>query len=347
MGVECGLSLLLLLFLSVSAIAQAPVDVDSETAALLEQIKSPDASVRAEGVRELVGIREAVADELKRIVADANAGLDTSNDAAKLSAMYLMKVWRLAQCNATLDAEVNWRAPLVWPNGTAIQSFEGLHRRAKLGWTPGSGHTGFRWQTRVKEGRMAGDLYSAPVLRKALADIRSRDTGTFSEGEDGVYWWYEAVSESLAAALSLGDTHLYREDVKATLLFLAGEYRIHQREALLNNVGFLWDLPEIETYPSTLTVEGIDKRYAAIVAIVKCGPRFALDSMVYKLGDRTCPDGARQELAKALLLIDPEKGKAEFDKYYNYIRSDPPRRENDNPEVLARLDSVKTAFEQQ
>jgi hypothetical protein len=259
-----------------------------------------------------------------------------------------MGKWKLAQCREIADADRQW-------------SYDAMHQGTPVvdrpsftiaGDDPMPGARALRLLDIgpgliLKASVPKADLSMHRALSEALAGLRSSDPKTFQKAKSDLAFYYRAVQDSLSWMLTMSNTHLYSDEVKISALFLAGEYRIQDAKPLLENVGVRDEKGIARGYTSILETSQIDPTYPAVVALVKCRvhPK-QIEHFVYKMGDPRCPDGARQELAKALILIDPEKGKAEFDKYYDYIKSNPPRPEKDNAEVLARLDSVKSIIDQ-
>ena len=298
----------------------APEDVNSETTILLEKVKSRDPAVRENAVVLLVGIREAVSQELSKVVSDANANTAGSNPAAKASALYLIGEWALVQCQDVLQAEKAWGYGGEMPTDVGGAILVGS-MRDKLG-IPARrslGRTRLSVGATLQSAREKADLSVCPALKNALLNLRSKDNAVFQDAEDKIYWWYRNVREGLESILLADGSRLYSDDVRISAAFLAGEYRIPNERALLKNIDLKDEKLLTAKYPSSVSVDATDASYPAAVAIVKCGHRLSMEELVRKMGDKACSDGGRERIAHAMMAIDPKVAKEEFDRYYDDV----------------------------
>jgi hypothetical protein len=320
-----------------------PKDVDEETSCALDKVKSPDAAVRAEAVRELVGVREAVADELERIVSEANQNPPAAHPAAKLIALSQMGRWGLVQCADVLEAEKDWTGGRRWP--TTPDRFS-PYQRFSLEGMGDLGARGALQRLRTGTGIKAtssgvkADLSDYPVLKKAFADLRSYDNETFLGGATALSLWYDCVCRSLENMLTFNDTHLYADDVKVSAIYLAGEYRILGSGALDENIDVRDDKGQTAGYPSALTVDTADAEYPAAVAMVKCGRRMDFEQLITEIIDEKCSQAGRERIARAMMTIDPVAAKTELGKRRESISHLTQTRYGTPSDVLARLSSV-------
>jgi len=317
-------------------------EADNETSLLIEQVKSPDAAVRTQAICELVDLREAVSDELKTIVRDANEGLPNSNVAAKASALYLMGKLGLVQCRDVLESEREW----VYHGGLPPH-FSGPMRIVGTMKEKGGKTAEYSLRClRTGQGaslvasRPKADLSQYPALKKPLSDLRSVDRKTFENAESAVLHWYRSIEQGLDSILTYNSGRLYSADVKIGAAFLMGEYRTaHFSSALFENIDIRDDNNLTANYRSSLAVDTPDSAYPCVVALIKCGRRADFEQIVRKMGDKGCSQESRELMARAVEVIDPKAAKEELDRYRKYTQTYAAVIP-DSAGILGRLSSV-------
>ena len=302
----------------VSVFAGSASGIEEKMLPLLLKVRSADAAERKSAVAELMGIREAVSESLRRVVADEGAGL-LSQD-SKASGLYLMGVLGLWQCKDLLESERDWR----WET-LAVEYTVGYGKRDTFEKGPHPGRTALARadlgsNVTVTAVRQTADLSSFPLLAGALDNLRSEDTGLRREGEDAVLEWYRVVSEGLASAVETRPQPLYSTDVEIAAVWLLGEYRVP-----VTYMALMADADDEDGltggYGGALQVSGLDASRYAAQALVKCGRRVQAHDYVHSLRSARLTQAAREFLARALTLIDAEAALEAYEDCVRLVRN--------------------------
>jgi len=335
--------------------AEAPEGVEKEVFDVLEKVKSRDASERTAGVRELMGVREAISERLRTIVTDANQR--RASDAAKGSSLWLIGKLGLVQCRDVYEAERNWK----WrPKGPFRSIRESRFFRPDTS----------RWNRRarvLKSGisvRSTGptaDLSAYPVLSNALADLAaSEDDRSWYNPQVTIYRWNKAVVDGLQSILGVDVwwRDVYPDNVKITAAYLLGEFKPRKIRQLLMNIDLKDEEGICANYPEVLKVETPEAEYPCAVALLKSYPYTytktdqALEDhpnvvtstapykdmksyYVYAMGRKEISQEGRERIARVMMAIDAEAAKAAYHACVAEIRAVPT-----SAETLARLESV-------
>jgi hypothetical protein len=306
----------------------------SEMLPVLFRVKSADAAERQHAVTELMGIREAVSEALRGVVADANSGA-LSND-SKASALFLMGRLGLWQCKDILEAEKDWHWDTNPPPRTTSP---GRRYYREKGPTPGGTAlflAALGDNVTVKGGRQSADLSSYRFLGKALDDLRVDNPDTLREAEDALLEWYRVVGDGLVNIIESGEQPAHAPGVRATAIWLLGEYRV-PRSQLALEIEARDEDGVTSAYPAVLEVADIEPSHYVAHALVKCGRKVKASTYVHKLPSATLTGSGRELLAQALSLIDAEAAAKAYDECVSLVETSSGDRAGD----LARLRSVE------
>jgi len=278
------------------------LDVEKEVTPLIEKVKSADAATRTQGVRELVGLREAIGDELKQIVGEVNQG--GLSPRSKASAMYLMGKLGLVQCKDLLEAEKNWS----WkpPEGVVVFGSEPSGTWYAI---PGSSLSWLELGDNVslREQRPKAEISNYPVLAKALSDLRSPDKSVLGPAEDKVIVWNSCVSHAVYRLLGSHLKGVYPADVGITAIYLLGEFRGCLLTDLLERISLKDTEGICAGYPGALEVTTDLADHPAVVALVKIGRRAQMSQIIDRISRKETPQADRELLARTISAIDKKR----------------------------------------
>ncbi|HUT28544.1 MAG TPA: hypothetical protein VMX13_02040 [Sedimentisphaerales bacterium] len=290
--------------------ALAADPIDTEMFPLLEKARSAKQTDRQGAVRELLALREAVSDELTKIVIDANNG--TAESGAKASAIFLMGELGLIQCKHLLEREIDWTWKAAWE-----EDMRERHRMRNL-----SGQTAKMALHRVSLARNVAmvaprpktSLAEYPQLSTVLADLRSPQRQVRRKGEDGVLRWYDVVCRAMKSVLDPSREAVYSNEVKATAAYVLGEYRSRAGYMLLVNIDLKDEKAVCSQYAQTLIAQAPEPQYPCAVAMVKLGYRAGIGGALSRIQTKSyLSQQTRDRIARVLVAIDKDM----TEKLYN------------------------------
>ncbi|MCD6405237.1 MAG: hypothetical protein J7M19_05390 [Planctomycetes bacterium] len=306
-----------------AGVAPAADEIDAEMLPVVDKVKSRDAAERDAAVVELVGLREAISDALKAIVADANAG--HAPDVSKADALYLMTRLRLVQCIDVVNREKDWTFKLRYKvHFKTSREFELFQSGRDHDWPVAIFCARDTWRplrggARVVPVTVKADLSKYPVLQGALSRLRSGDWQEVLKADKAVRRWYQVVCRSMNSVINRVPESPYSDDVKIAAAYLVGEFRMYAGGYLSENIDIKDELGLCANYPSAIAVDldSADSMYPCAVGLVKVGCLVHISSSLSAISrsrdgyNEISTEGCRR-LARVLMVVNPEAVKAEY-----------------------------------
>jgi len=337
---------LVVVIAGLESILSAAEPVESEMAPLLRKVASRDADTRKDGVKELLGIREAVSEELKAIVAEGNNG--NVQPFSKASALWLMGELGLVQCRDALEREKDWDFKLP-PGPRGMGSYR-MREGFMSGYTARGalGRAAFSDKVTLVQEREKADLSRYPLLSKAFQDIRSPDENVMHKGSDVVLAWRRAVFGRVSDILSANRFNNVPNEITVTAAFLLGEFRQFSSADLLRNISIKDTAGVCSTYPEVLAVQTDYDAYPCAVALAKIAGRVTMGECLEAIISNETADDGRQLIARVIASIDKDAAIREYQALQNCLQSPEGRAEygNESDAYLARLRTVEAVIMQ-
>lgn len=330
------------MFLIANTVYCAPPIV-AEIRPLIEKVRSPALTNRQEAVKSLLGLRESVAAELKRIVAEAEEGKTSSR--SKAIALVLMGELGLIQCADVLDRQENWRSDTNDPEELAsIMNGEDARLQRLIGYPAREARNrlapGDNVVLSARRERASLDEY--PCLRQALLGLQS-EQGEQRRGAEGtILEWYQHICGSMKAILGPPSDSAYSDDVRMTSAHVLGEYRPLDTAILLWNIDLVDKEDMSRGYAQSLETEAADLQKPCAVALIKTGRRVGVYQCIARVETKPeLSDETRRLIITALLAIDESKTRQELLRRLSSLE-DASRWHGDEQSRLERLRRIKS-----
>ena len=221
-----------------------------------------------------------------------------------------MGIWRLAQCEGAIRAQMD-RHWVKRPH-SAISSARSLWDSSL---DSNLDDARVADSVLLKARGPSADLTKYPAIKAALSALKVSGT----QGEPIDPW---ALNERACALKSVYEdiiggglygilgTGAYSDEVKASTIWLIGEYRIFEDRLLFSM--HVYDAKGLtDSYPGRLQVTGDERGYLGFAAMLKAAP-LPTGLIIDAISMPAIPQSARERIARALMVVDPEGAKKEL-----------------------------------